>query len=203
MWVDVQQNTPEWHDLRIGRITSSNFDKIMANEGKAFGNPAIKYARKKALERVTGLIDDTDNFTNIYMDRGNEFEPVAIEKYEIQTLNIVTNGGFNYWDLIGDSPDGNVGPNGCCEVKTVIANTQFERLEKGGYDKSYKWQIQGHLMPKEKEWCDFISFCPEMPADKQVYVYRVYKDDDMQRRLMERIDEFDKEIHSRVLILDK
>ena len=60
---NVKQNSDEWFDLRVGKITSSNFDKIMANAVKggvynpvaAFGNPAIEYARKIAHERVTGV----------------------------------------------------------------------------------------------------------------------------------------------------
>ena len=46
MFIDVIQNTEEWFNLRIGKATSSNFAKIMANNNKAFGNPAIEYAQK-------------------------------------------------------------------------------------------------------------------------------------------------------------
>ena len=46
---DVIQNTEEWFDLRAGKLTSSSFSKIMANEDKAFGNPAKDYAVRIAL----------------------------------------------------------------------------------------------------------------------------------------------------------
>ena len=36
MFVDIQQNTPEWLELRGGLSTSSNFATIMAHEGKKF-----------------------------------------------------------------------------------------------------------------------------------------------------------------------
>ena len=106
----------------------------MANEGKSFGNPAIEYAQKIALEIVTGEKDDSNSFSNRYMERGNELETVAINLYEIETFNEVTNGGFfhNNNNTIGDSNDGNVGPNGCIEVKSVIPNTQWKRIKKGG-----------------------------------------------------------------------
>jgi len=39
-WVDCEQNTEEWESLRIGRIGGSELHTIMANYGKAFGDPA-------------------------------------------------------------------------------------------------------------------------------------------------------------------
>jgi hypothetical protein len=190
MWVDVQQNTDEWFNLRLGLVTSSNFGKIMANYGKAFGNPAVEYAQKVALERVTGKKDDTGSYSNGYMDRGHELEPLAIEQYEIENFVEVTNGGFNVDGDYGDSPDGNVGEDGCVEVKSVIPNTQWKRIKKGGIDPGYKWQVQGHLFIGSKKWCDFISYCPEMPEKYQLHVVRVYVDKEMTDQLIDRLQQF-------------
>lgn len=204
MWIDVQQNSEEWFNLRLKRITSSNFDIIMANEYKSFGNPAIQYAQKKALEIVTNELDDSASYSSKYMDRGVELEPIAKEMYERETFYDVQNGGFNSVGYnLGDSPDGNILKKGCIEIKCVIPNTQWKRLKKGGYDLSYKWQIQGHLWLGEKDWCDFVSYCPEMPINKQIYIFRVYKDDEMIERLKKRINKFIKEIEMNVKILTK
>lgn len=203
MWIDVQQNTDEWFNLRLGRATSSNFDKIMANEGKAFGNPAIEYAQKLALETVTGVRDER-GFKGKYFDDGHMIEPIAIRAYEVETFTEVTNGGFYALDdEFGDSPDGNVGDLGCVEVKGVIANTQWKRIKKGGYDLSYKWQICGHIWISEKGWCDFISFCPEMPPNKQLYVFRVERDEEMILRLIERLELFILEVKKNIELLKK
>jgi len=200
MWIDVVQNTEEWFDLRLKKVTSSNFDKIMANEGKAFGNPAIEYAQKVALETVTGKRDER-GFKGKYFDDGHELEPIAIDLYEQETFTEVTNGGFNSCERLGDSPDGNIG-KGCTEVKSVLANTQWKRIKKGGYDLSYKFQIQGHIWLGEKEWCDFISYCPEMPENKQLYTFRVERDEDMIDRMKQRIGiDFLKEVDKHVKLL--
>ena len=49
IWHDVEQNGEEWDALRLGKATASNFGLIMANDGKAFGEPAKRYALQLAL----------------------------------------------------------------------------------------------------------------------------------------------------------
>ncbi len=205
MFVDIKQNSEEWFELRLKKATSSNFAKIMANDGKTFGLPALEYAERIALEYVTGVKDET-GFTSGFMDRGTELEPVARPRYELETLYVVTNGGFhiqksNHKILLGDSNDGNVGKDGCIEIKCVIPKTQWKRLKKGGYDLAYKWQIQGHIWIGEKDWCDFVSFCPEMPENKQLYIHRIERDNDMIERMKLRINLFRQEVRKNIEIL--
>lgn len=211
MWIDVEQNSEEWFDYRLGRITSSNFALIMANctntKGDfnpklAFGLPAQKYAQAKALERVTGK-RRMNGYRNPYMEDGNFYESVAKDAYEAERFIEVTNGGFNHLGWVGDSPDGNIGADGCVEIKSVISDTQWERLKKGGYDKSYKWQIQGHIWLGEKQWCDFISYChsDEFLDSKRLYIFRVERDEKMIHQLIERINLFNKLIEENIKIL--
>jgi len=73
---DVDQNTDEWFAMRAGLLTSSKLGTVMANYGKAFGDPAKKYAVNIAIEQITGQpIPST--FSNDHMERGHEQEPVA------------------------------------------------------------------------------------------------------------------------------
>lgn len=202
MWKDVVQNSDEWFDLRVGKITSSHFASIMANDGKALGNPAIEYAQRVALEQVTGLRDETGSFKNAYMDRGNDLEPIARDLYEIETFSKVTNGGFHYIDDLGDSPDGKVGEKGRIEIKCVIPNTHWKRLKKGGYDTAYKYQIQGHLWIGNCDWCDFVQYCPEMPQSKRLYVFTVKRDEEMIERMKIRMELFRQEVKKNVEILN-
>ncbi len=203
MWIEVEQNTDEWHELRRGVVTASNFPKIMANYGKAFGNPAKEYAQKKALERVTGELDESSSYKNSYMDRGHELEPVAKMLYEEQTFNFVSNGGFYKDGNLGDSPDGLIGSKGVIEIKSVIPNTQWKRLKSGKYDTAYQWQIQGHLLLSSREWCDFVSYCPEMNEKNILFIDRVYPDKESFKMLKERLTEFEQEIIKNIEILTK
>lgn len=201
MWVDVEQNSDAWYGLRVGLTTSSNFGLIMANGDIKFGDPAKKYAERIALEIVTGERNDEDDFKSVYMERGNEYEPIAKNLYEIETFRKIKNGGFFQVGDLGDSPDGIIGERGRAEIKCVKASTQFKRLKKGGYDTAYKWQIQGHLWIGDADWCDFIQYAPKMPKNKQLYIYRVHRDEEMISQMEAKMKLFKEEVNTNIELL--
>ena len=117
---DVEQNTDAWMALRVGKATASNFGTFMANDGKAFGEPAKAYALQIALERITGRKAEF-SFSNEHTERGHEQEPIARMLYEEENFIDVSNGGLFCCDDYGDSPDGLIGENGVIEIKRVTA----------------------------------------------------------------------------------
>ena len=190
-FVDIKQNTDEWLELRGGRLTSSKLGVIMANYGKAFGEPAKKYAVNIAIEQITGkAIEST--YTNEHMQRGHEQEPIARMMYEEEMFCDVDEGGFFKSEFVGCSPDGLVGDNGVIEIKSVIATTQFATIKRQNIDPSYRWQCVGNLKFTDRDWIDYISYCSEFPEDKQLFVYRLKKEDckDEFKMLDLRIGEF-------------
>lgn len=176
IWHDVEQNTPAWDELRLGKATSSCNAAFMANDGKAFGEPAKRLALKIALERVTGRKAEY-SFRSDDMDRGHEQEPMARMLYEEMFFAEVTNGGFFDCGDYGDSPDGLVGDDGIIEIKSVIAPVHFATMQRGKPDPAYLWQIAGHLDCSGRQWVDYVSYCPEFPEWAQLVVYRVTRDD--------------------------
>lgn len=173
---DVQQNTDEWQALRLGKATASNFACIMANDGKAFGDPAKRYALQLALELATGKKAEY-SFSNEHMERGHEQEPVARMLYEEEHFVDVSNGGFFCHGTYGDSPDGLVNDDGGVEIKSVIASTHYATLTRGDFDPAYRWQLIGHLDCTGRDWFDFVSYCSDFPEDKQLLVYRLMATD--------------------------
>ena len=172
---DIEQNQDEWHAMRARRLTSSNLGKVMANFGKAFGEPAKKYANEIALERITGVACDS-GYQNDAMARGHEEEPIARKAYEDSTFCDVTNGGFFCDEFIGCSPDGLVDSDGVIEIKSAIPSIHFQRVKSQSFDSAYKWQLIGNLKFTGREWIDFISFCSAYPEGKKLYVYRLWAD---------------------------
>lgn len=201
---DVDQNTDEWFALRAGLLTSSNLGKVMANYGKAFGEPAKKYAVNIAIEQITGK-PIPSSYSNEHMERGHAQEPIARMMYEDETFCDVTNGGFFGSDFIGCSPDGLVSIDGAIEIKSVIASVHYANIKRQSVDPAYKWQCTGNLKFTGRDWLDFVSYCADFPPDKQLYTHRIHKDDLSNEFSMidSRIDEFRKLVdESKDLILN-
>jgi hypothetical protein len=173
---DVQQNSDEWHALRLGKATCSMFGTFMANYGKAFGEPAQREALRIALERLTGKKSEF-SFSNDHMERGHEQEPVAKMLYAEEHYCEPLNGGFFECDGYGDSPDARIGEHGLIEVKSVIAPTHYATIQRGSFDPAYKWQLVGHLDCTGRQWVDFVSYCADFPLGSQLFVHRLHCDE--------------------------
>lgn len=188
---DINQNGDEWYQMRGGRLTSSMLAKVMANDGKAFGEPAKKYAHQIAVEQITGKATE-GGYHNDAMQRGHDEEPLCRALYEFETFSKVTNGGFFCNDRIGCSPDGLVGNDGVVEFKSAIASIHYERLRKQAFDSGYKWQLIGNVKFTSRDWIDFGSYCSEFPEGKRLYVYRLWADDYKSEfaRIDERTEQF-------------
>lgn len=188
---DVQQNTDAWEALRLGKATNSHAATYMAHDGKAFGDPARRYALQIALEIETGRKAEF-SFSTDHMERGHEQEPIPRMLYEEDQFVKTSNGGFFCWGEYGDSPDGLVLKDGCIEIKCVTAAVHYATLLRNSFDPAYKWQLIGHLDCTARDWCDFISYCSDFPEDKQLLIYRLHRDDYTAEinRLIERRQEF-------------
>ena len=71
---EVQQGSYEWHQLRMGKITSTRLKKAMSKDNLSLVDELIA-------EEETGLPDD-DGFVSEEMQRGIDLEPLAIAEYE-------------------------------------------------------------------------------------------------------------------------
>jgi len=171
---NVAQNTDEWFSLRAGKLTSSSMSKVMANLGKAFGEPAKQLAVNIAVEQITGN-PTGGGHTNEHMERGHAQEPIARMLYEQEHLTSVSNGGFFDCDFQGCSPDGLVGAVGVIEIKSSIPSVHYSRVRRQGLDPAHKWQCISNLILTGREWLDFVSYCSEFPEGKQLYVFRLHK----------------------------
>jgi hypothetical protein len=199
IWRDIEQNCDAWLSLRCGKITGSALGKIMANEGKAFGDPAKDYAIQLAIERITGCPCE-NGYTNPHMERGHEQEPLARMLYEETYFTEVSPGGFFDIGHIGCSPDGLVDEAGLIEIKSVIAKVHYANVKRGGIDPAYKWQVYGNLKYTGREWIDFVSFSAEYPEGKRLYVHRTHKEEcaELFARIEERVTAFEKLVQQRV-----
>lgn len=174
MWIDVEQNTAEWFELRAGRVGGSSIGTIMANYGRAFGDPAHKLAISIAIEQITGE-PLPSSYTNSHMERGHQQEPIARMLYEEEYFCDVSNGGyFISCEDEGVSPDGLVSDDGMIEIKCVEKHIHFATVKRGKPDPKYKWQLPFNLSRTGRTWIDYVSFCSEFPVGKRLFVYRLH-----------------------------
>ncbi len=191
-----EQRTDEWHALRLGRITATQFG-TMANGRK---DTIETLCHKIAAEKITGVSSD-GTYTNEAMERGIELEDEAIKYYEVKQLVHVQRVGFiSADDYFGVSPDGLVGDEGLPEIKCPQAHTHLKYLRKGGW-RDYKWQCQGQLYVSRRKWLDFVSYHPDYPEHQRMLIERVLPDHECFAKIRagmtfcrNRIDEILKEV---------
>jgi len=178
------QGSPEWLQERCGHATSSEFSAILA---KGQGITRTKYLRRIVCERLTGKPGENSSYGGWQknLERGQEQEPFARMAYEAATGNLVEEVGFIKHEMLlsGCSPDGLVGADGGCEIKSVIPTVQLDTILTGGYPGEHRAQIQGNLWITGRAFWDFCSFSPDMPEHLRCYVFRVARDDDYIRTL--------------------
>lgn len=186
---ECEQGSEEWFARRMGIPTASEFSTILAS-GKGGGESKTRaaYLRKLAGEILTG--DPMETYTNVHMERGKIMEDEARGFYcfeqncEVDRVGFVTNGNK------GCSPDSLIGKNGGLEIKTALPHIQIERLEKNELPPEHKAQVQGSLWVCEREWWDFVSYCPKLP----LLTVRVTRDDGYIANLAGAVYKFNSEL---------
>jgi len=191
---DISQGSEEWKSLRLGKITASCFDKVMA---KGRGNSPSKTRQSYMMQLAAEILTQQpqDSFTNQYMEWGNECEPQARSMYEFNNNVDVEEVAFIELDEhVGVSPDGLVGDNGMVEIKCPKTTTQLERFLSGEFPSTYKAQVQGQLWVSEREWCDFISFDPRINGAASYFEIRVERDEEYIKLLRKEVHKFSVEL---------
>lgn len=203
---DVAQGTDDWHLLKRGIPSASNFDAVLAEgrDGDASKTRA-KYMRRLAGEILTGEIAET--FKSEAMKRGNAMEPEALAWYERAHLVDLERVGFarrtmtrplgsNF--LIGCSPDAIVPKRRkAVEVKTMNPDLLIEAALKGaaGFPTEHRAQVQGTMLVLDYESVDLILFYRGWRAPLK---FEVKRDDAYIAKLTDALERFDYELQDLV-----
>lgn len=195
---DIDQNTDEWQQIKVGMFSASSADKLLSGkETKGYNQLIAKIAE----ERITGLRCENEAFGgNAFTNRGHEFEPVAREDYEFRTLSAVKQVGvviLDDWCLC--SPDGLIGADIIHQIKCPIFSTQKEYLEKAKehndirkiIPSNYYKQMQFELFVcKDRKSNIFTSYHPNLRA----LDIEVERDDVIQELIYQRLEEAKAEV---------
>lgn len=169
---DVQQGSRQWLEVRMGKPTASEFDRIITPTGKA-SKSASDYCNRLLCEIMLGR--PLGSVMTALMERGKNMEVEAVKYYElVQDLDTVPVGFVTTGDdRIGASPDRLVGDAGTLEIKCPSDEVQTRYLASHidsllGSDQSvaddYRVQVQGQLFVTERDWCDIVAYYPGLPS---------------------------------------
>lgn len=175
----LEQGSPEWMELRRGRITGSRFKDARDRTSKC--QPSAKcslYAMDVARERCGGRAGE--KFQNAAMRFGTEQEPLARIAYEQATGNVVFEVGFitDESGYFGLSPDGLIDDDGVLEIKTMVSSDTLFKAVVDGDISEYIDQINGYLWMLGRQWVDLVLWAPDL-ADLglAMKVIRIERDD--------------------------
>lgn len=198
----LEQGSTDWLQARVGRATASRFSDVMASIRSGEAASRKNYRAELVVERLTG--QPVESYKSPAMEWGNEYEPVARLKYELTTGNNVEECGLFIHNSImaGASPDGLVNDDGLLEIKCPNTATHIETLRKQEVPRQYYWQVMGQLWLTGRQWCDFVSFDPRMPANAQYFTTRVLRDEEAISDLEDNIVTFLRSVEEEVNFIE-
>jgi hypothetical protein len=170
IYKDLEQGTPEWHEIRKGKMTASNATAI-GNCGKGLETYVKEIVRKEMSSKVEEELQRKD------FDRGHELEPMARELYEMERgINVEQVGFIEYDELVGCSPDGLVGEDGGTEIKSPDDKVFFDYLLEGenAIESGHIWQCQMNMLITGRKWWDLIIYNPNF--EKSMFIFRILPD---------------------------
>lgn len=155
------QRSPEWYLARRGIPTASEFGNIITAKKGDYASAADSY--------INALIDElvrpasVEAFQgNRHTLRGEALEPDARALYAFEHEVEPEEVGFILNDdgTLGCSPDSLIRKAGGLEVKCPDGPKHVGWLRAGGVPDEHKAQVHGSLIITEREWWDFLSYCP-------------------------------------------
>jgi predicted phage-related endonuclease len=162
--INIEQNTPEWLEYRLGKISGSKLKDIITIRGteKKVGFYQL------AADRLA-LIEETDEQAR---DRGHRLEEEAIEELNKKlNKNFVSDVGIWISDKNPDlivSPDGGLEDKGkytkAAEVKCLKAALHIKAFEEQKIPSKYNFQVLQYFIVNED--LEELYFCLYDPRIK-------------------------------------
>lgn len=172
---DHPQRSEQWFACRLGRLTASRADDMLATVQKGEAAARKKYKTQLILERLTGKPQES-TYVSPAMQTGIDREEEARELYEALTGTLVQQSGFlAHPDLmVGCSLDGHLGDfDGIVEIKAPEAHTHLEYLQTGKVPLKYWRQVVHALWLSGAAWCDWFSYHPDFPEPLRTKIVRI------------------------------
>lgn len=202
----IEQQTPEWLQIRTGMVTASRVADVIAQRKKGTGELKCRadYRTEIVMECLTGRA--AEHYVTPAMEFGIENEPLARAAYEIRLDREIEPGGFHIHDKItrfGASPDGLLGDDGLVEIKCPMTETHINWILAGVTPEEYRPQMLAEMACTGRRWCDFVSFDPRLPKKLQLFVRRFQRDDARIAEMESEVLKFLEEVIETIKLLEQ
>lgn len=188
---DIVQLTPEWFEIKLGKVSASHIADVMATVRSGEAATRRNYRAKLIAETLTGEYEET--FQSAAMERGIIMEPKAAMAYEFEKgVSTAQIGWADHpsIDNAGASPDRIVNHDGLAEIKCPNTATHLDYILNGMTDAKYIKQMQFQMACTVRQWCDFVSYDPRLPVHLQLYIQRFEADPEMIEEIETAVKEF-------------
>jgi hypothetical protein len=168
----IEQGTAQWLSEKLGAITSTRAHSV-------FGTPKVQKTLIRNIAVEIALAAKKPIIQTAPMRKGIEDEPLALAAYRLtstEPLGEIVTGEYLYSDLsplIADSPDVLIGEKGVIEIKNPSPEVHYEVLDSGIIPVAHFSQCIWHLMVSKREWCDYFSYCKELPLHLRSFKSRI------------------------------
>ena len=204
--IDCAQGSSEWHNLRLGRPTASQYFRIITPGRMEFAKGADTYAHELLVDLLLGfsetLWDPREKWRQLaehlgaygsFSQRGEALEAEARAWYSFERDLEVEQPGFILRDdeKTGGSPDGFVPTGdsdgvGGVEIKCRKPGNHIGLLL-GHADPASWTQVQGYMWITDAEWWDVLAYHGgKLPP----VLIREYRDDEKIGKLAECVERF-------------
>jgi len=200
----MEQRSAEWFAARIGKVTASKINDVMAKL-KSGGEAAVRknYRVQLAVERLTGQREES--YINGAMQWGIDNEDSAREAYsfisgcEVEQIGFIDHPSIS---MAGCSPDGLIGCFGMVEIKCPNTATHVEWMLAGKVPPEHVNQMMFQMDCAGRSWCEFVSYDPRLPLDLQLFVKRLEMDIPQTMRIREEVELLLSEVSAMVVQLE-
>lgn len=163
---DFDQYSPEWWKVRRGVPTASEFGNLITPKTRKPAAAAQTYIYRLIGDLFDPQYGEREEYVNAAMREGTIREAESRRWYSLEMDQDVQQVGFCLTDdgRFGCSPDALVGEDGALELKNPSATTHVAWLDEGVLPDEHRAQTHGHILVTGRSWCDWVSYCPPLPA---------------------------------------
>lgn len=199
----IEQRSDAWFLDRVGFITGSRLNDVLAKIKTGEAASRKNYKLQLAVERISGKPAEK-MFVNEAMQRGIDFEDQAVSCFEAKTGIFTEKCSFiKSKDIpwLGASPDRLIGDDTILECKVPNTLTHSDYILDGVLPSKYKAQVQAQMLVTNRNNAFFISWDDRFIEGLELFVVEVKRDEEYLDNLVKEVTIFNKEVEDLMIQL--